>query len=145
MGAGSGGLVLPRTRHSPLREHLLRVQRLWWRPSRLALGGLLRGALGRCTFLGSRTAERLFGRREAVGETVELWDTRFTVVGVLEQKITTSSYSGEERDKVVIPASTFRDLFGWRSISNLWVRYADRERRQHQLAVLEGVRRRQEA
>ncbi len=76
-------------------------------------------------FLGDRIAERLFGDLDPVGRTVQLWAESFTVIGVRKSKITTSSYSGEDRDKVTIPVSTFRDLYGWSTISQLWVRFAD--------------------
>jgi len=79
-------------------------------------------------FLGHRTAERLFGDVDPVGETVELWGRTFTVVGVRVPSITMASYSSEDRDKVAIPASTFTDLFGWRELSILWGSFAEPER-----------------
>jgi len=93
----------------------------------------------RVVCLGSRIKQRLFGAAPAVGETVQLWDTSFTVVGVLTPKITTTSYEAEERDKVVIPASAFRDLRGWRTISYLWVRFEDPGQRRWVMDAVRGV------
>ncbi len=81
----------------------------------------------RVIFLGGRTAERLFGPRDPVGETVQLWSRSFTVIGVLVPKITSSNYGGEDRDKVTIPASSFRDLYGNRRVSSVWARFAEAE------------------
>ena len=93
----------------------------------------------RVVFLGNRTKERLFGAEPAVGRSVELRGVHLLVIGVLKPKITTSSYTAEDRDKVVIPASTFRDLMGWRSISNLFVRVEDPPRRQPVIDAVYGV------
>ena len=79
----------------------------------------------RVIFLGTRTAERLFGTHEAVGERVELWNVTFTVVGVLRPTTTTTSYSGEDRDKVCIPSSVFRGLYGRRTANIVWARFTD--------------------
>ena len=81
----------------------------------------------RVIFLGHRTAERLFGERDPVGEMVRLWNRSFTVVGVLIPKITTSSYNAEDRDKVSIPASSFRDLYGPARSAIVWARFASSE------------------
>jgi putative ABC transport system permease protein len=91
----------------------------------------------RVIFLGHRTKERLFGKRDAVGATVDLLGTAFTVVGVQVPKITVSNYSGEDRDKVMIPAATFRELYGWRWVSCIWVRFQDSGERQR---VIDDVR-----
>lgn len=72
-------------------------------------------------FLGHRLAERLFGNEEAVGKTLSLDGQPFQVVGVGPPRITPSNYNGEDRDKLSIPASAFREAFGWRYASFLWV------------------------
>jgi putative ABC transport system permease protein len=75
----------------------------------------------RVCFLGSRIARRLFGEQEPVGRTLELAGTPLLVVGVSPPKISFSSYNGEDRDKLTLPATTFQDLVGWRWISRAWV------------------------
>ena len=79
----------------------------------------------RVVFLGNRTAARLFDDAAPVGETVEVWGVSFTVIGVLRPRVTTSSYSGEDRDKLYMPLSTFHDLFGRRDVSYLIVQFVD--------------------
>lgn len=75
----------------------------------------------RVAFLGDRIRDRLFGSEPAVGRTFEILGVPFTVIGVLAHKITGSSYGGAEEDKIVIPATTFRDLTGRRTVSYLIV------------------------
>ncbi|MCP3916283.1 MAG: ABC transporter permease [bacterium] len=75
----------------------------------------------RVAFLGDRIRDQLFGSDPAVGETFDIFGVPFTVVGVLERKITGSSYNGREEDKIVIPATTYRDLTGRRTLSYLVV------------------------
>ncbi len=75
----------------------------------------------RVVFLGGRVKRRLFGERPAVGAEVRLHGQPFTVIGVLTDRTTFSAYNGHDSDKVSIPASTFRDLLGWTSISFLMV------------------------
>jgi len=76
-------------------------------------------------FLGDRTAVRLFGTRDPVGETVQLWNRSFTVVGVMLPRVVTSNYGGEDRDKVSIPASACRDLYGDRRLSYVWAQFSN--------------------
>ena len=73
----------------------------------------------RVVFLGNEVKERLFGDKEAVGETVYLNRVPFTVIGVLKKKLQTSCYSGMDQDATFIPASTFRVMFGHRHLSDI--------------------------
>jgi putative ABC transport system permease protein len=66
----------------------------------------------RVAFLGNELAEDLFGSTDPVGQVFRLHGSPFTVIGVLEPKTQDSSYSGRDKDKVIIPASTFRALTG---------------------------------
>ena len=72
-------------------------------------------------FLGDRVARRLFGEADPVGRTLELAGTPLTVVGVGPERITHTNYNGEDRDKLSLPATTFRDLLGWEFVSFAWV------------------------
>ncbi|MDX1502880.1 MAG: ABC transporter permease [Thermoanaerobaculia bacterium] len=72
----------------------------------------------RVAFLGNELAEQLFGATDPVGQIFRLHGSPFTVVGVLKRKVQQSSYSGRDKDKVVIPASTFRALTGEKYVSN---------------------------
>ena len=75
----------------------------------------------RVCFLGYRVAARLFGEPNPVGRTLEWHGTPFTVVGVGPERITTGDYNGQDRDKLTMPSSTFRELAGWRWVNFGWV------------------------
>jgi putative ABC transport system permease protein len=66
----------------------------------------------RVAFLGDELAEQLFGAANPVGQVFRLHGSPFTVIGVLKPKIQQSSYSGRDKDKILIPNTTFRALTG---------------------------------
>ncbi len=66
----------------------------------------------RVAMLGDGVAKLLFGEEEPVGQQVMVGDTPFTVVGVMQPKLQNSSYESRDRDRIFIPASTHRALFG---------------------------------
>ena len=73
----------------------------------------------RVVFLGNGLAEDLFEEQDPIGKHVTIDGTPFLVVGVLEEKKQDSSYSGRDEDKAIIPASSFRALFGHRYVNNI--------------------------
>jgi putative ABC transport system permease protein len=79
----------------------------------------------RVAFVGNELAETLFGAGDPVGQTFRLHGSPFTVVGVLQRKVQQSSYSGRDKDKLVIPAATFRALTGEEYLDNLIFTAAD--------------------
>lgn len=79
----------------------------------------------RVLFLGDEIAGRLFGELDPVGRTVDLDGLPFTVVGVMEPKFQDSSNNGPDENRAVIPASTFRTLYGRQYVSHLLVRPRD--------------------
>lgn len=83
----------------------------------------------RMVFIGNKLRDDLFGEGvNPVGRIVLINDIPFTVIGVMTKKIQTSSYSGRDANKAVIPASTHRMTFNQRWISNLIYRPADPSR-----------------
>lgn len=66
----------------------------------------------RVAFLGSAIAEDLFADADPVGREVRVIGLPFLIVGVMQQKNQESNYSGPDRNKIFIPASTFRALTG---------------------------------
>lgn len=76
----------------------------------------------RVAFLGDRTKEELFGEADAIGETILINQIPFTVVGVLIEKIQMGNYSGQDKDHVLIPLSTFRAITGRRTLSDFVVK-----------------------
>ncbi|MBC8406648.1 MAG: ABC transporter permease [Planctomycetes bacterium] len=90
----------------------------------------------RVIFLGHRSKQRLFGDGEAIGETVELRNVPFVVIGVRQERVSVSGYDGDDRDKVVIPHTAFRDLMGWENISLLMIGLRDPTQKQ---AALDAI------
>ena len=75
----------------------------------------------RVCFLGERLATTLFGSEEPVGREIELMGTPLLVVGVGPERITHTNYNGPDREKLVLPSTTLRDLTGWRFPSYAWL------------------------
>jgi len=73
----------------------------------------------RVAFLGFGAKQRLFGDKDPVGETILLNDIPFLVVGVMIDKMQMNSYSGQDRQNVCIPATTFHMIFGHRYLGNI--------------------------
>ena len=79
----------------------------------------------RVLFLGDELAARLFGDAPPVGRTVMLDGLPFRVIGVMESKFQDSSNNGPDEDRAVIPASTFRSIYGQEFVNHLLLRPRD--------------------
>jgi len=79
----------------------------------------------RVLFLGDSIAARLFPGGHPVGRTVSLDGLPFTVIGVMEPKFQDSSNNGPDAERAIIPASTFRAVYGDRYVDHLLVRPGD--------------------
>ncbi len=66
----------------------------------------------RVAFLGDQFAKDLFGKEDPIGKVFIAKDSPFLVVGVLEKKEQDSSYSGRDKDKMFIPATTLKAITG---------------------------------
>jgi len=73
----------------------------------------------RVAFLGDDVKERLFGDKDAVGETIYIQKMPFKVVGVMKHKVQMNSYQGQDEDVIVIPATTFVSIFGDPYLDNI--------------------------
>ncbi len=73
----------------------------------------------RVAFLGDDLKKLLFGDAEAVGRQVFIGNTPFTVIGVMVHKVQNSSYMARDKDRVFIPASTYRALYGDRYLNDI--------------------------
>ena len=73
----------------------------------------------RVVFLGARLREKLFSGQPAVGETVRISGTRFTVVGTMDRKIQDSNYFTSDDESVWIPYSSAGELWNTRYASVL--------------------------
>jgi len=77
----------------------------------------------RVAVLGNRARDFLFeGEGEdvdVVGRQIMIGETPFTIVGVMKPKQQSSSYSSRDRDRVFIPGSTHRAMFGQVYLNNI--------------------------
>ena len=73
----------------------------------------------RVIFLGNKLKERLFGKGMAVGEFVIVNRIPFLVIGVMQEKMQTSMYSGPDDMSGVIPVTTFDSLYGYRYVNRI--------------------------
>ncbi len=79
----------------------------------------------RVVVIGNKVKEFLFGQTDAVGRTILVGSTPFTVIGVMMKKTQPSSYNSRDQDRIFIPASTFSALFGVTYLSNIIFRPKD--------------------
>ncbi|NLA75249.1 MAG: ABC transporter permease [Deltaproteobacteria bacterium] len=73
----------------------------------------------RVLFIGNELAEQVFGNNPPVGRTLNLNGSPFLVAGVMKKKEQNSSYNGSDKDKVFIPATTFKMMTGQKHVGNL--------------------------
>ena len=73
----------------------------------------------RVVFLGDELATDLFGKEDPVGKTVQINQSTFMVVGVMQPKVMMGMYSGPDKKQASIPATTFKAMFTDGKIGNL--------------------------
>ncbi|HET7273766.1 MAG TPA: ABC transporter permease, partial [Longimicrobiaceae bacterium] len=66
----------------------------------------------RVAFLGDSIAKRLYPGESAIGKQLLIDGMPFTVVGTMVNKVQSSMNNGPDADRVVIPASVFRTIYG---------------------------------
>jgi putative ABC transport system permease protein len=93
----------------------------------------------RVAFLGNDIKEKLFGVTPAVGKTMRIMNTPFTVIGVMRPKLQLSSYYTVDRNLIFIPASTFENMFGWRYVSGILYRPRDSAAAQRTKATIKTL------
>ncbi len=72
----------------------------------------------RVVFLGDELSRDLFGREDVVGRTIQIKQSTFLIVGVMETKIMMGMYSGPDKKQATIPATTFKAMFTDAKIGN---------------------------
>jgi putative ABC transport system permease protein len=72
----------------------------------------------RVAMLGDELADLLFDDVDPIGKQVFIGETPFIVVGVMQPKSQNSSYNGRDKDRIFIPSSTFKAVFGHRYVNN---------------------------
>ena len=65
----------------------------------------------RVVVLGDELATDLFGAADPVGKTVQVNQSTFLVVGVMEKKVMMGMYSGPDKNQASIPAPTYKAMF----------------------------------
>ncbi len=73
----------------------------------------------RVIFLGNKLKDELFGDQPAVGNTVQINQIPFTVIGVMHKKQQNNMYGGPDDDHAAIPESTFEAIFGRQYLSDM--------------------------
>ncbi len=90
----------------------------------------------RVVFVGNELAARLFPGENAVGKSVLVDDMPFTVIGVMQPKLQTSMNNGPDANRIIIPHTTFRNMYGNRYLGSILIRPTSPE---HQLEVKAAV------
>jgi len=73
----------------------------------------------RVVVLGDELAHDLFRDENPVGRTIQINQSTFLVVGVMQPKIMMGMYSGPDKTQASVPASTFRSMFSDAKIGNM--------------------------
>jgi len=73
----------------------------------------------RVVFLGEELAEDLFGTQDVVGRSVQISQSAFLVVGVMQTKIMMGMYSGPDKRQATVPWTTFKSMYTDAKIGNL--------------------------
>jgi len=73
----------------------------------------------RVVFIGNELKEDLFGKDEAIGKYIIIDNVPFLVIGVMKEKSQDSSYSGRDKNKAFIPATTFAAMYGYKYLNNI--------------------------
>ncbi len=93
----------------------------------------------RVAFIGDELKTTIFGEADASGKTVLLNQSPFQVIGVLQTKEQDSSYSGRDKEKIFIPASTYRALTGEKYIDNIVLQAANPSQTKALIEELRGA------
>jgi putative ABC transport system permease protein len=81
----------------------------------------------RVVFIGDEMATDLFGKEDPVGQTVQINQSSFLVVGVMQPKVMMGMYSGPDKGQATIPATTFKAMFTDGKIGNMVYKPRSRE------------------
>jgi len=73
----------------------------------------------RVAVLGDELAQDLFGRQDVVGKTVQINQSTFLVIGVMQAKPMMGMYSGPDKKQASIPATTFKSMFNDARVQNI--------------------------
>lgn len=72
----------------------------------------------RVAVLGNGISSNLFGKVNAVGQTIVLRGIPFLVIGVMQAKDQDSDYEGRDEARICLPWTTFEQVFGFRYLAD---------------------------
>jgi putative ABC transport system permease protein len=73
----------------------------------------------RVVILGDELATDLFGTGDPLGKAVQINQSTFTVIGVMQPKVMMGMYSGPDKNQATIPAPTFKAMFTDGKLNNM--------------------------
>src|SRR4030095_2314921 len=73
----------------------------------------------RVVVLGDELARDLYGSEDVVGRTLQINQSTFMVIGVMQPKTMMGMYSGPDKGQASIPASTFKSMYTDVKVGNL--------------------------
>lgn len=73
----------------------------------------------RVIVLGDELAQDLFGTQDVVGRHVQVNQSTFLVIGVMQKKTMMGMYSGPDKGQASIPASTFKSMYTDEKVGNM--------------------------
>ena len=73
----------------------------------------------RVVVLGDELATDLFGKDDPLGKTVQISQSTFLVIGVMQTKVMMGMYSGPDKNQGSIPAPTFKAMFTDAKLGNM--------------------------
>ncbi len=73
----------------------------------------------RVAVIGDKVKEFLFAEQNAIGKTIFIGQTPFTVIGVMQKKTQPSSYNSRDQDRIFIPLTTFESVYGSVYLNNI--------------------------
>ncbi len=82
----------------------------------------------RVLFLGDSIAYRLFGDEDPVGKVLDIDGLPYTVIGVMQGKFQDSMNNGPDEERAIIPASTFKTVYGQRYVNHILFHPRSKER-----------------
>jgi putative ABC transport system permease protein len=73
----------------------------------------------RVVILGDELATDLFAKEDPVGKSVQINQSTFLVIGVMQPKVMMGMYSGPDKNQATIPAPTFKAMFTDGKLNNM--------------------------
>ena len=73
----------------------------------------------RVAVIGDKVKEFLFAEQNAIGKTIFIGRTPFTVIGVMQKKTQPSSYNSRDQDRIFNPLTTFESVYGSVYLNNI--------------------------